>query len=171
MNKYHNGKIYSIKSKETDDIYIGSTIKSLKTRLQNHKSDYKSYQNGKKHYLTSFEIVKYDDCYIELLQDYSCENNDELTKKEGEYIRNNKCVNRVIEGRTDKEYHMDNRDKRNKQSKKWREENKEYYKEYNIENREKIKERKKKYYQENKDKIREYKKQYYQEQKKKKKEL
>ena len=54
-----NGKIYSIRSYETDAIYIGSTKQQkLCKRMVNHKTDYKRYLNGKKHYVTSYEIVK-----------------------------------------------------------------------------------------------------------------
>jgi hypothetical protein len=43
MNKYENGKIYTIRSPHTDKYYIGSTIASLKKHFYQHKSGlYKS---------------------------------------------------------------------------------------------------------------------------------
>ena len=61
------GKIYIIKSNQTDNVYIGATTATLNTRLSQHKYDFKHYGgDGKRSYATSFEIVKYPDCYIEL---------------------------------------------------------------------------------------------------------
>ena len=158
---YENGKIYSIKSKKTEDIYIGSTILTLKERFNHHKYSYKYYQNGKGCYKSSYEIVKYDDAYIELLEDYPCESKKELCKKEGEYIRNNKCINRNIAGRTqkelDKEYYEKHKERIKKRKKEYYEKHKEkrneYDKEYRTKNKEKIKKQKKEWYEKNKERI------------------
>ena len=101
MVNYQNGKIYAIRSFATDKYYIGSTCNPLHKRLYQHKSDKNSAKNR---YRTSFEIVKYDDCYIELLEEFSCENKNQLQKREGELIRESKSdvVNIVIPLRTDK---------------------------------------------------------------------
>jgi hypothetical protein len=49
--------------------------------------------------------MQYSDAYIELIEEYSCENSAQLHKKEGEHIRLNgdMCVNKRIAGRTSKE--------------------------------------------------------------------
>lgn len=96
MVNYSEGKIYAIKSKNTEDIYIGSTTTTLTKRLSQHKRSSK--------YATSKDIIKCGDYYIELLEKYPCENRKQLQLKEGEYIRNNKCVNKMVCGRTHKEY-------------------------------------------------------------------
>jgi len=101
-NKYQDGKIYKIICRETGKIYVGSTIKSLKRRLSCHKSSYNSYLNDKYHYITSFEILKNGNYFIELICNASCTSKDELNSVEGEYIRELKCVNRCIAGRTNK---------------------------------------------------------------------
>jgi hypothetical protein len=85
-NKYENGKIYKISS-STEYIYIGSTIKSIQDRLKAHKIHFNSYKNGKNHYITSFEIIQYDDCQIELLENYPTENNEILRLREDYYIK------------------------------------------------------------------------------------
>ena len=41
MPDYKNGKIYVIKSYETNDVYVGSTCRPLKQRFSRHKSEYK----------------------------------------------------------------------------------------------------------------------------------
>lgn len=114
MPNYQNGKIYSLRSYQTDDIYIGSTTQSLALRKGGHQRDYKRYSNGKYHFVTSFNIIKFDDCYIELIEKYSCNSKNELEKREGELIRERDCVNKIVVGRTPKEYKKKYRDE-NKQ--------------------------------------------------------
>lgn len=106
---YSKGKIYAIRSYQTKNIYIGSTCQDLHKRLYDHKRQYKRYlykQNVD--YYTSFEILKYPDVYIELIQEIPCINKMELCKYEGQYIRTMKCVNKHIPGRTLEEWNTDN---------------------------------------------------------------
>jgi len=147
-NKYHNGKIYSIRSYSTDKFYIGSTIQPLHKRLYHHKKDYVRFSiNNKYHYVSSFEIIKLDDCYIELLEEYKCENKNQLNRREGEMIRKYKdmCVNKYIAGRTDKEYSSDNKEKINLNSKV-------YYETF----KDKVNSRNSLYYQRNKEKYQKF---------------
>jgi hypothetical protein len=91
-NKYANAKIYAIKSYQTDKYYIGSTIHSLTKRLSSHKMHKKNYDLNNLKKLASFDILQYDDYYIELLENYSCNNRNELEAREKELIllhRNN----------------------------------------------------------------------------------
>jgi len=123
-NRYANGKIYSLRTHQTDDIYIGSTCLPLYKRFYAHKLDYKKWLNGKNHYISSFDIIKYDDAYIELIDDFPCNNKIELNKKEGEHIRANTCINKNVAGRTTKEYYHEKK----KEFKKYRDEHKEQIK-------------------------------------------
>ena len=129
-NKYHNSKIYTIRSHQTDKYYVGSTYDSLSKRLYQHKNHFKQFQAGKYPNVSSFEIIKYDDCYIELYEMFKCESRIELTKREGEVIRllKDDLVNVRIEGRTFKQYYVDNIDKL-----------KQNMKQYKIDNNEKLK--------------------------------
>jgi len=158
MTDYSQGKIYVIKSSQTEDIYIGSTKMTLDKRFDVHKSDYKRYLEGKTHYVTSFEILHYEDAYIELLENYPCETKEELNKKEGEYQRKLECVNKNIAGRTYEEYCEENKDKR----KEWKENHKEYLKEYSKEyhSRPDVKEHIKEYREANEEHIKEHRKEY-----------
>ena len=122
---YQNGKIYTIRSYQTDNVYYGSTTQPLSKRLSTHKRHCKLWQNKKYCYVTSFEIVKYTDCYIELVENYPCNSKAELEKREGECIRSNECVNKCIPGRSSKQYHEDNKDKMHIRQKQYRENNKE----------------------------------------------
>ncbi len=125
MPDYQNGKIYTIRSHQTDDVYIGSTTQSLAVRMAGHRRDYKYYQDGKCPFMTSYEITKYDDCYIELLEECKCENKQQLHKREGELIRENDCVNKIIPGRTRVEHYQDNKQAIKEQVKQYYEANKE----------------------------------------------
>jgi hypothetical protein len=159
MPDYSKGKIYALRSHQTDDIYIGSTIQALSVRIGEHKRTYKKYINGNSNSLTSFELIKYDDCYIELIEDYPCENKNQLEKREGELIRSMECVNKRIEGRTYKEYREDNKEQLAEKNKKWREKNKDEIREkrkrYREENKDTIRDKLKKWRKENIEKIKE----------------
>lgn len=112
MTDYSKGKIYSIRSSQTDRVYYGSTTQSLTKRMSVHKSKYLEYLDGKYHYLTSFDIVQHDDHYIELVEYYPCKTKEELLRREGEITRANKenAVNKCIAGRTRNEYYQNNKD-------------------------------------------------------------
>ena len=126
---YKNGKIYSLRSYQTNDIYIGSTCSPFNKRIYKHKNNYKRWKEGKYAYITAFEIIKYDDCYIELIDLYPCNSKIELHKRHGELIRDMECVNKIIPGRTGKQYKIDHQDKI-----------KQYRKQHYINNQDKIKE-------------------------------
>lgn len=68
MTDYKKGKIYAIKSKETEEVYIGSTCTTLKKRMSSHISNYKRSLLGVKPEMdsNSGKILKYADAYIEL---------------------------------------------------------------------------------------------------------
>jgi hypothetical protein len=137
----------------------------LALRKGEHRRDYKRYLNGNYCFITSFNIIKFDDCYIELIENYPCNSKEELERREGELIREMDCVNKVVVGRTKKEYREENKEVIAEKRKEYREANKEKIKEYYEENKEKIKEYQKEYYEENKEKIKEYRKEYREENK------
>jgi len=94
MPDYKKARIYAIKSKELDFIYIGSTCeKYLSKRLSKHKYKYKQFLHGQHHFMSSFELFTNDDEYIEVLEEYPCNNNEELLQRERYHININKCVN------------------------------------------------------------------------------
>ena len=158
MPNYSNGKIYSIRFYDDDKlIYIGSTTQTLAERFGGHKRDIKcsSYQYIQENYNGDFKC-----CYMELLENYECNNKNELERKEGEIIRKYKAdidyivINKLIAGRDNKQYYQENAEKL-----------KEFQKQYNQENTDKIKEKRKQHYEENTDKINEKTKQYRQDNK------
>lgn len=104
-NKYQRGKIYKLVSFETDKCYVGSTCESyLSNRLAGHRRGFRNYQNAKGHYITSFEILKYVDCDIILVESFACNTKEELLARERHWIESLNCVNKVIPTRSKKEY-------------------------------------------------------------------
>ena len=154
--RYKRGKIYCLRSHQTDLVYIGSTVQSLSKRIGGHRADYRQWLKGSFPYVTSFEIIKYDDAYIELVEDYPCNTKAELERREGQIMRDTEnCCNKVILGRTRVEYYQDNKEK----FAEWYQENKkkanEYHAKYYQENKEQISEYQAEWYAKNKDKIKE----------------
>jgi hypothetical protein len=137
INKYHNSKIYKLVSNHTDKFYIGSTAqKYLVSRKAGHIADYKKFKNNNGSYTTSYELIELGNVDIILIENFKCENKEELHARERHHIELNKelCVNMYIPSRTKKE---------------WNKDNKEY-----------IKEKANEYYKNNKEKLNEYQKEY-----------
>lgn len=79
---YKIGRVYIMKSPNTDKVYVGSTTKTLNHRLSKHKGDYNSYKAGKKTYITSIEILSKGDAYMEELETYEDITREELEREE-----------------------------------------------------------------------------------------
>jgi hypothetical protein len=86
-----------------------------------------------------FDKCGIENCKIELLELFPCSSNDELTAKEGYFIKTLRCVNKNIPGRNQKEYREDNKE----QIKQYRKDNKEKMKQYCAQNKEHISEQQK----------------------------
>ena len=145
---YQNGKIYKLICSETQKIYIGSTCSTLVKRLHQHKRKYNNCMSK-----------TFIEPQIFLIEDFPCERKEQLTGRERYYIENFDCVNKVIPGRTGKEYYQDNKDKINQISKEYHSKNQnniDYQnkrKEYSEKNKDKVSQMKKEYYKKNKEKI------------------
>jgi group I intron endonuclease len=137
MPGYEHGKIYKIYNKCTDDIYIGSTTRMLCERMSKHR------YNSKIAHLQNIRLYKcfhqhgIDNFYIELIESYSCGNKDELTAKEGQYIRElNPSLNKIVIGRTPKEYRQDHAEHYKITEQNYRDKNKDIIKEKGLKYRE-----------------------------------
>lgn len=129
---YSTGKIYKIVSDCTTDVYIGSTIFSLKTRFTRHKCNYRLFLKNMYANVTVFKILKHEDCKIELLESFPCTTKQELFARESHYIRTlPNLVNSVIPDRTAQEYYMDNRKRISDSKKIYYQQNKEFIKKKN----------------------------------------
>ena len=152
-DKYKNGKIYTIRHKNDDSlIYVGSTIQPLFKRWNQHKEilnneNYKSYNML---LYQKMRATNVNDWYIELYENFTCDNKEQLNKQEGEVIRKISTLNKRIEGRTKVEYREDNRDIINEKKKEYNKIHKDKRKAYREAHKDKIKEYNKEYYYKNK---------------------
>lgn len=78
--------IYKITNNVNNKCYIGSTTKTIKTRLGYHKSDYKRYLQARYNYVTSFELIKHGNCQIELLESFRTNDTDIVKQREQHYM-------------------------------------------------------------------------------------
>ena len=181
MNKYQNGKIYKIVDVCYSKAYIGSTCEELSQRMARHRYMYNQHIcRGKESYRSAnrlFDEFGVDNCKIELVEEYPCANQMELHRREGYHIQNNDCVNKIVAGRSDKEYrdqnaerekerhkdyYMKNQDKIKAYRESRKEEHSAYNKAYREENKDRINQQRKEYRQNNKDTISERNKHFYQ---------
>jgi len=108
MPDYSKGKIYTIRNRNDDTkIYVGSTIQSLAVRFGGHKkhSKIEKYMNMKLYIEVNNDWSKW---YIELYENFPCDNREQLLKREGEITRLIGTLNSRIEGRDSKQYYIDN---------------------------------------------------------------
>ena len=128
VTDYNNGKIYKICSFQTDNIYVGSTTQLLCKRMYKHRFNMKQHSEGKYRYTGSFDILKYDDAKIILIENFPCNTKTELEARERFHIENNICSNKVIPQQTQKEYYQKNKNKMDK-----------WHIDYRLKNNDKIK--------------------------------
>jgi len=85
---YNNAKIYIIRFINNDNhIYIGSTINSLNMRFSGHKAcSLSKNKTSLASYVNKNYNNNWNNCYIELLCNYPCNNKKELQKKEYQII-------------------------------------------------------------------------------------
>ena len=81
-NRYHNGKIYQITNNIDDMVYIGSTCLPLRKRIYNHKKEYHSGKGPNRRLFQHTEQYGWDEFDIILVEEYSCDNNDQLRQRE-----------------------------------------------------------------------------------------
>lgn len=132
-NKYKNGKIYKIVDIGYNKCYIGSTCESLSQRMARHRKDFKRWQQEKRNSYSLFDIFDefgVDNCKIELIEKCDVEDKEALRKREGLYIKENECVNKMISGRTRIQRYQDNKDKELLQCKLYQEKHKDKIKQY-----------------------------------------
>ena len=85
MNKYEQGKLYKITDIGYTKCYIGSTCdRLLSQRMARHEEQFKRYSQGKANWSSSFNLFEefgIENCKIELIEEYTCENRHQLSKR------------------------------------------------------------------------------------------
>ena len=173
MVDFKEGKIYRLVCNTTGQQYIGSTTQILSQRLGGHKSQYKRFVEGKSTIqVTSFNILSKNNFEMILIEEYPCENKNQLERRERHFIETMECVNKVKPSQTKeeliewhKQYYQDNIEQIKERLKQYRYDNKEELNEYQKQHYHEYKVQKKQYRQKNKEKINEYSQTYRQENK------
>ena len=94
---YSNGKIYMLYDNTNSAIYIGSTTRPLKIRLDRHRNDYRYWCNEKKgfEYCSSYNIIANGNCIIVWIEDFPCNTRNELQEREQYWIDyHDGCINK-----------------------------------------------------------------------------
>ena len=88
MPNYQNSKVYSIRSLSRPElIYVGSTTQPLSKRMVQHRSALTC---------VSKEIIDIGDAYIELIENYPCNDKNQLLARENRYMRGLNCLNKKL---------------------------------------------------------------------------
>ena len=102
MPDYSKGKIYKILDSIDDEIYVGPPIKALSQIMAHHRLSLKQRPHIKLH--THMIELGIEHFYIELIENFPCNDVYELKAREGHYIRQFGTLNMLIAGRTYKEW-------------------------------------------------------------------
>ena len=103
------GRIYFIKNKINNNLYIGSTTRDIYKRLEEHKRDINKYPNFKLY--KSMKRNNPDNFYIILIEELEINTIKELRTREGDYIKLiMPALNKNIPGRDIKQYQIDNKE-------------------------------------------------------------
>lgn len=135
MKDYSKGKIYRLVCNVTGLQYIGHTIQPLSVRKAGHVKDYKVWKSNKRGYVTSFKVMENDNFDICLIEDYPCENVEQLKARERYWLeQTEETVNKNIPSRTTAEYYRDNPDFYRQYRQEYYKANKAYFQERNKHN-------------------------------------
>jgi len=149
------GRIYKIyRDADKKTVYIGSTFKTLCIRFSNHKSKFKRYLNGKCPFVSSFDIVKFNDADIHLIKEVEVKDKNELRQIEDDFITiyndlgfNIINIRRAFTTQNEKKEYF------KQYYKQYCEQHKEQHKEYYEQHKEEQKEQNKEYYEQHKEEI------------------
>jgi len=170
MDKYSKGKIYLIRNKNDNNlIYVGSTIEEyLSKRFCKHKTQkncslYCFINNPENN-------SSWNDWYIELYEEFPCENKLQLVRRENEIIREKATINKIgfrteeMKKQKQKEYRETHKEEIKQRDKRYIENNREKILKKKAEYNEKNKEYKRNYmkerYEQNKEEFLEKQRQY-----------
>lgn len=96
-----NGIIYILMSETGNVTYYGSTSQRPTQRLCEHRYQYNRFlNNNPTANLRSFEVLKFPDYKMVVLDEYQNITKEQLEINEGYYIANNDCVNKNVAGST-----------------------------------------------------------------------
>ena len=129
-------------------------------RMGGHRAACNRYIKGSSKYRLDvfllFDEFGVENCKIELVEHFPCNNKSELERQEGHHIQNNDCENKRIAGRSYKEYYTQNIDKILKYRQDHKVEKQNYNKQYRDQHSDELKDYQQSYRADHKDKMRCY---------------
>lgn len=157
-DRYKNGKIYRLVNNVDEEFYVGSTCGRLAKRKSDHKT--KARKDTARRVYEHLNKVGWGNVDIVLVEEYACENKNQLERRERHWIETLKpSLNRAVPTRTNKEWKTENADKVRESGAKYRAENAdkelERHTKYRAENAEKVRESRAKYWEANRENERE----------------
>lgn len=163
MVNYQNGKIYKIVLDESDQVYVGSTTRTLAQRMANHRSRAKAGMALPPVH-RFINDHGWDKAHIVLVEDWPCERKEQLDARERHWIEQIGSLNKYIPGRTREEYYQQNRVELIGRRKEYYQQNRdevcEQMRQYYQQNRDEVRERQLHYREQNRERAREYARQY-----------
>jgi len=95
MARYQRAKIYKISSNHTNEVFIGATTETrLTMRYAHHLADYRKYLVSEAYDKPEFKIIQYNDAHITLVEEFPCENIDQLKARKLFHETNTpNCIN------------------------------------------------------------------------------
>ncbi len=88
-SSYSDGKIYCYLDRVNSRVYIGSTCQKAMKRIQDHQTDFKGYMGllqKERNYRSSFDIIIQDKYEVHILENFKCENKEQLEDRETQWI-------------------------------------------------------------------------------------
>ena len=157
MVRYENGIVYMLTKKDDNTIYyVGSTVKTLQSRIINHKHDSKRYPN--RYLYIEVNKIGWDMFKFDVIEKLPCDDLQTLRKREQFYANELKPLFNTKVSSTGINFNGNYKDyskeyakteMRKKVCLKYYQNHKEEQKRYKYENKEKIIEQRKKHYQDN----------------------
>ena len=148
MPDFSKAKIYKLVSNKSSDIYIGSCLVELSKRFSVHKTP--SNKCVSKSMFVDDAIIT-----IVLIENYQCENKNQMKARELHYITTLQCINKNKPFVCDINY-SDYKEWQKQYQLEHGEQIKQQKQQYNINNAEQIKQHKNQYHLEHKEQIKQY---------------
>jgi len=94
------GRIYRVSAPGCDQVYVGSTRKTISARLNAHQRSMRKWERGMYHYVTSFALVGMPGVGIDLIEEEEFQDMQHMRDREAYWIARLPTVNKYTPGRS-----------------------------------------------------------------------
>jgi hypothetical protein len=94
------GRIYRVSAPGCDQVYVGSTRKTLSARLNAHQRNLRKWERGMYHYVTSFVLVGLPGASVDLIEEEEFQDVQHMRDREAYWIARLPSVNKCTPGRS-----------------------------------------------------------------------